>query len=406
MRPQPKTSASSLRESAALRCARVLVPLGLFVAVPSCDGGQPARAAVSVADGGETDAQGRLARRVAELEAEREALLAALEASADELAGERARRLEREEEWLLFTRAVSELEVASDGALPAFGPHLPEVEAPPPERPDPALMSPGERARVERAAAVLTSLRALLFQSGVHSLDLLELGRVNDGWCGPVVFRSLDERGRLAGSLFAERLRLQASRAGRTLTLILEDGHESHGGVRTPFGALDAGEGPRAWRITLADVDPDPWLEALPELFVDSPPEELLDDGGWDLDYVRAKLNQLLREDTQTAWFRLRRLGGVREGVLRDVHLEQLDGEGRVHSRLFADRLLLAPATSGVVLVLEDGVRMRGDEKTPFLDGRQRLFLPRARRALWQEAGLPGFVDGPAGPAAASSSRR
>jgi hypothetical protein len=49
----------------------------------------------------------------------------------------------------------------------------------------------------------------------------------------------------------------------------------------------------------------------------------------------------------------------------------------------------------GLQILLEDGVQMRGDVKTPFLAGAFRIFLPRADAAAWQAAGVPGLSEPP-----------
>jgi len=236
---------------------------------------------------------------------------------------------------------------------------------------------------------------------GLRGIDLLEAGTVGDGATGPVVFRLLDADGRLAGSLYAERLRLEASLAGRTLTIVLEDGYESHGGQRTPIGNDGDPAGPPAWRIPLEGLDPRPWMESLGELFGELPDDAPPDDGLWDLAYVQVTLNALLREDASAGWLRLKRLGGVENGVLRDVHFEVLDAEGRLERRVFADRLTLEGSAEGVVLRFAGGVHLRGEERTPFLDGGWRVWLPNARVDAWRAAGLPGLVPSPSGPAAA-----
>ena len=323
-------------------------------------------------------------RRCGELRTEVESELVALQ---EELTREREARLAREQEWLAYNHLISSFDLQSVIAELGFpvqaegleDPLAPREEAEP--EPDPVA---------ERSAEVLRSLRTLMRLEEVRGLDLLEAGRVGEGFTGPVVFRVLDDRGRLAGSLAAERLFLEASRAGRTVTLVLQGGHESRGGARYPFH-----EGVR--RILLPHVDPEPWIEALPELFPGAEREPIADDGLWDRAQVRSALNQLLRQDAAGGYYELRALGGVVDGVLRDVQLLDYDRDGRLQRRLFADRMSLAalqpdePLAKGVVITLEDGISMRGDQKSGFLDGRMRLFLPRARPASWRTARLPGF---------------
>jgi len=246
----------------------------------------------------------------------------------------------------------------------------------------------------------------LLAAEAVRGLDLLEVGSVQDGWTGPVIFRLVDGQGRLSGSLYAERLSLEASRAARSLTLVLERGYESHGGARTPFGATDEPAGPPPWRIPLPGLDPAPWIESLPELFDATSDERPRDDGLWDVSWVRATLNALLRQDTTSGLLRLKRLGGVELGVLRDVHVEVLDPQGSLEQRLFADRLAIDALGNGVLLRFESGVHVRGDERTPFLDGGYRVWLPRARADEWRAAGVPGLAASPPAAGAAEPAGR
>lgn len=353
------------------------------------------------------DGTAELRERLIAVEAERDALRNQVASLQLELAQEKEARLGREQAWLEYTRAVAELLPAQGEAMPGF--EVSGAEQPPPEgatqdegatEPDPGL------AARDRAAEVLATLRALLAAEAVRGLDLLEVGSVQDGWTGPVVLRLVDGQGRLSGSLFAERLSLEGSRAARTLTIVLERGYESHGGARTPFGAADEPAGPPPWRIPLPGLDPEPWRESLPELFAELAEERPHDDGLWNTAWVRATLNALLREDTTSGLLRLKRLGGVELSILRDVHVEVLDREGVLERRIFADRLSIEALGRGVLLRFEGGVHVRGEERTPFLDGGYRVWLPRARAEAWRTAGLPGLVDSPPASAAAERSQR
>jgi hypothetical protein len=300
------------------------------------------------------------------------------------------KRIAREAEWLAYTRAVSSLELES---LPGELEFRHEIDAPADE---PAPMSPEAQARAQRDAEILRTLRTLLTVEEVVGIDLMEAGALDDaGWTGPVVFRVVDGDGRLAGSLWAERLRLEGSRTARTLTLVLEDGYETRRGGRTDFERPDP-LGPGVRRIVLPRVDPLPWVESLPELFGGAGLDEPVDDGLWNLALVRGRLNELLRQDAAGGWYRLKSLAGVRRDVLRGVHVEQLDREGRVERHLFADRLTLQPQAKGVLLLFEDGAQVRGREKAAFLEGRYRVFLPRAVVVEWAAAGIPGFAEAPA----------
>ncbi|MBK7876458.1 MAG: hypothetical protein IPJ77_12025 [Planctomycetes bacterium] len=357
-----------------------------------------------------------------ELRAELDRLRARVKGLEAELAHARDERLAREREWLEYTQSIARLgtiaelqskrfQPAPDAGGAERAPATGEPQEPPPlAPPDPERV----RAARERDEQIRTSLRALFVAEQIAGLELLECGRLQDGATGPVVLRMTDDYGRTVGTLAAERLHLEASVAARTVTLVLEDGYERRGGERLPFpltnDAVEAGE-PRPEpdaaapvvpelrsgrrRIELPHVDPRPWIEAVPELFRPADREPLPDDGRWDLAAVRAGLNVLLRADAAGGTWRLVGLAGVQEGVLRDVQLDQLDREGQLEKKLFADRLVLRADEEGVRLELESGAVLRGDAKAPFLDGRYRIFLPSASVADWRAAGLPGLSEPP-----------
>lgn len=324
-----------------------------------------------------------------------------------ELDAERTERIAREREWLDFTQSFARVAPESAAAVGSFSAHVPIVTAGSSQAGSPAD-DEADQAR-EQALEVRRTLRTMLALEEVRGLDLIEVERVEDGYCGPVLFRLLDDRGRLAGSLWAERLRLEGSRSGRTLALVLEDGYESHMGVRTAFNAqsdprFHAGGASFAApvdnesiqggtrRITLTHVDPMPWVDRLPGLFGERDLERVEDDSLWNLDRVRLGANGLLAEDGAFGIWRIKSLGGVVDGVLRNVHLEFNDAQGRLERRVFADRLAIRVGSRGIELLLEDGAHMRGDRKAPFLDGRYRILLPRAKVEAWRAARLPGLV--------------
>ncbi len=314
------------------------------------------------------DEQGRVEERMARLEQELEA--------------ERARRADRELEWLEFQRSLASLELETlrpilnsgeESTNSATADEAPEV--------DPELAR--ARARTEE---IERSLKTLFKLEGLRGLDVLEMGSLGDGWVGPVAFRLLDDRGRLVGGLFAERLRLEASRSARTVAVVLEDGFETEGEERRPFV-----EGMR--RIPLSHIDPQPWLEALPELFASDVLDPPNDDGLWDHGKLRAELNRLLGLDASAGFLRVHSFGGVMQDLIADVHLEQFDAEGHLERRLFADRLRIVVDPQGSWLVLEGGAFVVGDSKEPFRNGEHRIFLTRAPYSEWRAAALPGLVS-------------
>ena len=88
---------------------------------------------------------------------------------------------------------------------------------------------------------------------------------------------------------------------------------------------------------------------------------------------------------------------GVVGDELRSVHLVERDREGRVRRDLVADALSIQRYERGIALHLRDGVTIQGERTLPFLDGRMRLILPRARHEDWEAAELPG-LSAPAEP--------
>jgi len=385
-----------LRDAAllALSCAGLACSDG---AAPAAQAPAPARGAAESAE--EPAELARARARIRELEVE--------------LQGLRDERVEREREWLEYTQtiarlgSIAELERArfqpavEPPAVPAVG-----AEQVPPSAPA-APVDPAAEARAARGAEIARSLRALLFAEEVHGLQLLEAGALLDGALGPVVLRLFDAHGRPYSALCAERLRLEASQAARTITLVLEDGYERQGELRIPFEVEQVSDAsapdPQApapersgvRRIALAHVDPRPWIEAVPELLRPRDKLEALDDGRWDLAGVRATLNALLALDVSSGRWRVEALGGVVGDEVRDVQLDVLDEHGRLEKKLFADRLVIRARERGLVLELQDGAQLRGDVKTPFLDGHYRIFLPRADPAEWARARLPGLSEPP-----------
>lgn len=338
----------------------------------------------------------RLTAEVARLRAERDEGRLEIAKLREELALREERRTQRELEWFQFTRVLSSLEAEKVIRVPTAPNFIPEAEleseaAAPLARFEAAV----ELERKQRAERARIDLNALMLAEHVTALDFLEVGRINDGWAGPIVVRELDGRGRMIGSLAADRMRLEASRAGRCVTLVFEDGWSSRGGVKVPFGpATEETVDPMrsgVRRIALPGVEPDPWIEAFPELLQDDDLFEIRDDGRWNLIELRLTLDERLRLDSPNGAWRLVAVGGVMGGELTDVHLAQLGSNGRVSRRLFADTLRIKERGKGIELQLRDGVIERNGDTSPFLEGRYRLYMPDADPAVWKAAGTPGL---------------
>ncbi|MDE0891303.1 MAG: hypothetical protein OSB14_03880 [Planctomycetota bacterium] len=300
------------------------------------------------------------------------------------------RRLQREREWLTWTRAMTQLAPEGFVELPDFGVELSEEEVGTLALDEPAVELPRDEGRLKRSEEIERSLRTMLRLEWVDGLALLEAGILSDeGWTGPCVFRLIDQDRRAIGSVSAERLHLEGSLAGRTLTLVLSEGYERRAGDLVPFVGTEAGQrrgGER--RIVLVHTDPRPWMEAMPELFKERVDSSGIQASGRTFSELQRGLNMLLAEDAAGGRWRLKSFDGLSEAGLLGVNFVDLDENGGVKRHLFADLLRVERRERGVVLVMTDGIQMRGGRKTPFLEGRYRIFLPTARQVGWEELGL------------------
>lgn len=377
--------------------------LALALACDRVPEGGPVAASTAGAAASSAPAKGsgEIDRLRAELDAAH-ARIAELESDGKRAAAE---RIAREEEWLRYSKALTQLStvaakpIAEFQTMPApqaaIAPDA-AASAPEPEK-KPAPTPEEAAAAAERDRQIFVSLSSLLAVEQVTSYDLLESGTLSpEGFTGPVVLRALDDRGRPIGTLAADRLRLEGSRSARTLSIVLENGYEKRGGETFLFegSGTEPGRG-GARRIVLPDVDPGPWVEPLAALFREEDKAPPADDGLWDLGAVRASLNLLLREDVEGGWWRLVGVGGVQAGTFRDVQLDQLDANGRLERKLFADRMEITEQEKGLKIELSSGAQLRSESKTPFLDGRYRIFLPRASAERWRAAGIPGLAAPP-----------
>jgi hypothetical protein len=325
-------------------------------------------------------------------------LLGRIDALERELTDVQVRAQEHEKEWMAWVHLIESFSLPSLPQPPSFLAHESAAGAAgesPAASAAEASSSPPEKPRSEQA---LADLRALLAAEQVLDLDFLEVGTVQGeagkGFLGPVVVRMLDERLRPAGTLAAERLRLECSRTGWGVTLVLEEGCERSGGHSVPFGPsmTEGSDRGGVRRIHLPGVDPAPWIAAFPELLGSESSSRPGDDGLWDLLRVRQEINRLLAADARTGAWRLVALGGVLGTSLQAVHVVELDAQGSIVRRLFADHMRIRREESHVMLELTDGVQDRGGRRAPFLDGRYRIFLTGSDATEWEAARLPGLA--------------
>ncbi len=332
----------------------------------------------------ELEAPAALRARIAELE--------------QQLAEERRLRILRETEWGQFLSALSELPLQRVPEAPGFlTDSVIERVSESPLGPEVGDEAEAQAQRKERRRKLMRDLNALLVSEQVLSMDVLEVGNIEDGWCGPVVVRLLDERGRPVGLLAAERLRLEVSRAGYGVTLLFEEGFERHAGVKMPFGPPEAGTGSDPERtglrrIHLPDLNPEPWIEALPELVHLADLSASQDDGRWNLRALRQRIDELLREGMSPSGWRMVDLGGVLGDELRDVQLLERDEKGLELRRFFADSMKLHEGEAGGVRIeLRGGTQHRLGRRAPFLGDAYRIYLPNADPHQWRSAGVPGL---------------
>ncbi len=330
-------------------------------------------------------------------------LLARIAVLEEELLQERARAMARQGEWIEYVRVLERFNVP---ALPKAPDFISQAIVPEEDPADDALRRQ-HLLRLARGSEILNGLRGLLIADGVRTLDFLEVGLVDNhrgtAATGPVVARLLDDRGRLTGMLRAERLRIEVSRAARTVTLVLEDGFEMSGGRKYPFpgtvqatadtpsGIAKTGGGVR--RILLPSIDPTPWIESLPDLVDASDLAVSFDDGNWDSVSVRAALNRLLAASAPAggvSW-KLLAVSGISKNRLNDVQFLELGPDGGVRRRVFADEATVhVPKGSQAVRIeLESGSVKRGSRVAPFLGGRYRISLPFAKVKDWESAEIP-----------------
>jgi len=316
-----------------------------------------------------------LRERNAQLEAENAQLKAELDKLRAELAWVSEQRYVERLNHQRWVEAVATLKPDSVKLVLPVGltGTAPEEEAEE-AAPDPSLVRAGE---------MVISLRNLFKSEGLYAYDLLEGGRFADGKLGPVVFRLLDDRGRLAGSLAADSMTFEAGRTGRSVTLVLSRGEERRAGLATPFSER---------RLPLTGVDPRPWIARVPELFPAADLGVELDDGKWDHAALRGRMNELMALDVAAGYLRFENLEGVSGKLMFGVDFAELDADGRVRRHLFADTMEIGTLDRGIVLQLFGCLAIKGGTKTPFPGGVHRVFLPRADQAAWRAAKLPGLT--------------
>ena len=110
----------------------------------------------------------------------------------------------------------------------------------------------------------------------------------------------------------------------------------------------------------------------------------------------KGMLLELLSNGVQTnGYYKVKHIDGVLKDKLRGLHLVEYSPAGLSIRHIFADVGTLSLGDRGATILLEDGASMRGDEKTAFLRGRFRIYLPKADQDLWKAESLPGLGSAP-----------
>lgn len=356
------------------------------------------------------------ARTHEEWQARERELLARIQRLELELAQEQALRLQREQEWMQFTQLLQLIPEEKRPPVPEF--LRSEEDEAAPDDPEALQQERAQIARRKRAQEIKRTLRAYLRAEGQHAFDLLEVGGLHEDGIGPIVARQLDAQGRFLSTLVADRLRLEKSASGYTLTLVLERGYERRAGQTWPFPSptgssdetsssspevaldeqgeeqLGGEDGYRrgVLRLALPGVAPGPWIQSMPELFSPADRDAIVDDGRTNLIRLRFALNALLDQNTRGAHWKLVHLGGVVGEQWRQMHFAELDRRGRVVRRLFADRGHLRLEGNNAIFELQAGAQERDGRRSAFLGDRYTLLVPGIDPAAWRSAGLPGVA--------------
>lgn len=248
---------------------------------------------------------------------------------------------------------------------------------------------------LQRGTELRRVFNGLLRTEGVGGLELLEAGvpwaldprrdEAEAFGTGPVVFRRLDASGRLLGGLAAERLTLEQSRSGRTLSLIL---HRPEERIRGQLFLMDQ----EVLRIDLDAIDSEVFRDLCPELFAPTSVARLLRRPFRNRTEMQVRFQELLEQSRSGERYQLQSVGGRDDEAWLDVRFLARDSGGRPDRHLLADRMFLGLRDGLVVLELLDGATVIGGRPhVPFLNGRMRIVLADADPDAWIDAGLPCF---------------
>lgn len=280
----------------------------------------------------------------------------------------------------------------------------PEPEPPPAESAAPAvaLQTPGGEAAA--ADPWVGVVNGLLAADGYLGLRFQRAVRVpGEPRLDDVVMLEWGADGLAAAVVRAARVDFELHQMLGDLVLRFHDGYRTAGGTRVPLPA-------DGLRLDLSGVDARAWLEHFPELAetgaAEAPPpppaagSEAAPAGasaalGHSAREVQRALDALISRRTSLYYYKLSKLGGVEDGVLKLVQINWHDNSGRLVKTIEADslRVRLHEKGSSVELEMRNGAFLDGAVKNPFSSDTFRLFLPRQDLAEWRASGVP-FAEG------------
>ena len=209
-----------------------------------------------------------------------------------------------------------------------------------------------------------------------------------------VVLFEWSPEGPLRGALVAEEVDLELQVMTSTLILKFNKGHRLRSGKRIPFSSS-------GFRLDLAGIRPEVWLEQFPALGVRKPDTGTAasvetsvpdpnPDSPLDKAIVQEAINKFLTVRRPAGYYRLTQLGGVLSDRLERVQIDWYNGSGRLVKTLAADSLkVILHASGSVELLLTHGAFLEAGLRRPFFLDRFRLHLPRQNPEDWRASPIP-----------------
>ena len=203
------------------------------------------------------------------------------------------------------------------------------------------------------------------------------------------------EDGLFESVIKAARVEFNLLESAHSLTIRLFEGTRTHEGLKLPIPRTGS-------RVHLPAVNVPAWVKHFPALVPSS--GSLLELGGnesgtlktptpqapADLSNIRQKMDELISTRRAFGFYRLTRLGGLKDDKLTDIQISWFDVSGRLVKTIEADRMEIKLHPQGwVELLLRDGAFLEGGMKRPFYEDKFRLHLPRQPLEKWKKLGIP-----------------